>query len=83
MDGGYGGADGEAKADAVVLSVGYRDCEQAFARSVFDFMAHTLELGFTELVFCSAKHCMESPFYASTIRGTIFGGVTYDLFTIR
>ena len=50
MDGGYGGADGEAKADAVALSVGYNDCEQAFASSVFDFMAHALELGFTELL---------------------------------
>ena len=44
------------------FSIGYKDCEQAFASSVFDFMAHALELGFTELEFCSAKHCMESPF---------------------
>ena len=62
MDGGYGGADGEAKADAVALSVGYNDCEQAFASSVFDFMAHSLERGFTELEIYGAKHFLESPF---------------------
>lgn len=83
MDGGYGGADGEAKADAVALSVGYKDCEQAFVRSVFDFMAHTLELGFTELELCSAKHCMESPFMLPLLEGPSWGGVTYDLSTIR
>lgn len=62
MDGEYGGANGEARADAVALSIGYKDCEQAFASSVFDFMAHALEPGFTELEFCSAKHCLESPY---------------------
>ncbi len=61
MDGGYGGAGGEVRADAVALSIGYKDCEQAFASSVFDFMAHALELGFMELEFYSAKHYLESP----------------------
>lgn len=62
MDGGYGVADGEARADALALSIGYKDCEQAFASSVFDFMAHSLERGFTELEFYGAKHFLESPF---------------------
>lgn len=56
MDGGYGVADGEARADALALSIGYKDCEQAFASSVFDFMAHSLERGFTELEIYGAKH---------------------------
>jgi len=62
MDGGYGVADGEARAEALALSIGYKDCEQAFASSVFDFMAHSLERGFTELEFYGAKHFLESPF---------------------
>ena len=79
MDGGYGVADGEARADALALSIGYKDCEQAFASSVFDFMAHSLERGFTELEFYGPGESL----YASTIRGTIFGGVMNDLSTIR
>ena len=46
-------------------------------------MAHTLELGFTELELCSAKHCMESPFMLPLLEEPSWGGVTYDLSTIR
>lgn len=82
MDGGYGGADGEAKADAVALSVGYKDCEQAFARWVFDHGAYSgVRFHGVGALLCKTLH--GKSFYASTIRGTILGGVTYDLSTIR
>ena len=86
--------DGErgqiAEADVVVLPVGYRDCEQAFATSVYDFLMYARERGlfnievccsedgFSELELCSAKKRLGKFFLASTITGTIFWGVVSD-----
>lgn len=79
-----------AGADVVAFPVGYRDCEQAFATSLFDFLAYARERdlfkievccpedGFTELELCSAKKRLGKFFLASTITGTIFWGVVSE-----
>lgn len=79
-----------AGADVVVLPVGYRDCEQAFATSVYDFLAYAREQGlfqievccteegFTELELCSVKKRLGKFLLASSITGTIFWNVVSD-----
>ncbi|MBP5423681.1 MAG: hypothetical protein J6Y78_14700 [Paludibacteraceae bacterium] len=79
-----------AGADVVVLPFGYKDCEQAFTTSVYDFLAYARERslfkievccpeeGFTELELCSAKKRLGKFLLASTITGTIFWGVVSD-----
>lgn len=77
-------------ADVIVLPVGYRDCEQAFSSSVYDFMAYARERGlfnievccpgncFTELELCSVKKRLGKFFLVSTLSGTIFWNVVSD-----
>ena len=79
-----------AGADVVVLPAGYRDCEKAFATSVYDFLAYARERGlfnievcspedgFSEIELCSVKKRLGKFFLASTITGTIFWGVVSD-----
>jgi hypothetical protein len=79
-----------AGADVLVLPVGYRDFEQAFDCSVYDFMAYVHERGllhievccpedgFSELELCSAKTRLGKFFLPSVITGTIFWGVLSD-----
>lgn len=79
-----------AGADVLVLPVGYRDFEQAFASSVYDFMAYVHERGllhievccpedgFSELELCSAKTRLGKFFLPSVITGTIFWGILSD-----
>lgn len=79
-----------AGADVLVLPVGYRDFEQAFDSSVYDFMAYVHERGllhievccpedgFSELELCSAKTRLGKFFLPSVITGTIFWGILSD-----
>ena len=79
-----------AGADVVVLPVGYRNCEQAFATSVYDFLVYARERDlfnievccpeddFSELELCSVKKQLGKFLLASTITGTIFWGVISD-----
>ena len=79
-----------AGADVVVLPAGYRDCEKAFATSVYDFLAYARERGlfnievcspedgFSEIELCSVKKRLGKFFLASTITGTIFWDVVSD-----
>lgn len=79
-----------AGADVLVLPVGYRDFERAFASSVYDFMAYAHERGllhievccpedgFSELELCSAKTRLGKFFLPSVITGTIFWGILSD-----
>ena len=81
-----------AGADVVVLPFGYKDCEQAFTTSVYDFLAYARERslfkievccpeeGFTELELCSAKKRLGKFLLASTITGTIWGGCCIRLY---
>lgn len=79
-----------AGADVVVLPFVYRDCEPAFATSVYDFLVYAHERGlfnievccpedgFSELELCSAKKRLGNYLLASTITGTIFWNVVSD-----
>lgn len=79
-----------AEADVVVLPVGYRGCEQAFASSVYDFLEYVHERnslhvevccrdeGFSVLELCSSKKRLGNFLLASTIMGTIFWSILSD-----
>ena len=83
--------DGERKqilgADVVILPIGYRDSEHAFAHSAYDFMAYAREKQvfsiemcstdnqFSEIELCSLKTRLGRFFVPAAISGTLFWGV--------